>query len=147
MERRGVERQGPSLEERGSADVHDHREHGVVAGDAENIDDARLAELGDGFRVGWIAHALVGEEFREEVIENCFVLRHGLAMIAHTFAGTTLRSALGFESERAVFNRFRARRRREREVATAVDVPDSDCDPRSERVTKCDVERRVRRAR
>jgi anaerobic magnesium-protoporphyrin IX monomethyl ester cyclase len=54
-----------------------------------------------------------------------FVLHHGLEMLAHTFAGTTLRSALGFESERAVFNRFRERRRREREVATAVELPDA----------------------
>jgi hypothetical protein len=52
-----------------------------------------------------------------------FVLQHGLAMLAHTFAGSTLRSALGFESERAVFNRFRERRRREREMATAVELP------------------------
>jgi radical SAM superfamily enzyme YgiQ (UPF0313 family) len=49
-----------------------------------------------------------------------FTLRHGLAMLAHTFTGTTLRSALGLESQRAVFNRFRQRRRRERETATAV---------------------------
>ena len=53
-----------------------------------------------------------------------FVLRHGLAMLAHTFAGSTLRSALGFESEHAVFDRFREHRRRERELATAVDLPD-----------------------
>src|SRR3979490_603029 len=46
-------------------------------------------------------------------------------MLAHTFAGSTLRSALGFESERAVFNRFRERRRREREMATAVELPAS----------------------
>jgi anaerobic magnesium-protoporphyrin IX monomethyl ester cyclase len=51
-----------------------------------------------------------------------FVLHHGLAMLAHTFAGTTVRSALGFESERAVFKRFRERRRRERETATAVEL-------------------------
>jgi radical SAM superfamily enzyme YgiQ (UPF0313 family) len=54
-----------------------------------------------------------------------FVLHHGAAMLAHTFTGTTLRSALGFESERAVFNRFRARRLRERERATAVELPES----------------------
>jgi anaerobic magnesium-protoporphyrin IX monomethyl ester cyclase len=54
-----------------------------------------------------------------------FVLQHGLAMLAHTFAGSTLRSALGFESERAVFDRFRERRRRERELATAVELPDA----------------------
>jgi len=58
-----------------------------------------------------------------------FVLRHGRAMLAHTFTGTTLRSALGLESERAVFNRFRERRRRENALATAVELPE-----RSERV-------------
>ena len=51
-----------------------------------------------------------------------FVMRHGLEMLAHTFTGTTLRSALGFESERIVFNRFRERRRHEREKATAVEL-------------------------
>jgi anaerobic magnesium-protoporphyrin IX monomethyl ester cyclase len=54
-----------------------------------------------------------------------FVLRHGLAMLAQTFTGSTLRSALGFESERAVFKRFRQHRRRERERANAVELPDS----------------------
>jgi anaerobic magnesium-protoporphyrin IX monomethyl ester cyclase len=57
-----------------------------------------------------------------------FVLQHGLAMLAHTFAGSTLRSAFGFESERAVFDRFRERRRRERERATAVELPDAPGD-------------------
>jgi anaerobic magnesium-protoporphyrin IX monomethyl ester cyclase len=54
-----------------------------------------------------------------------FVMRHGRAMLAHTFTGTTLRSALGLESQRAVFNRFREHRRRENEVATAVELPAS----------------------
>ena len=44
-----------------------------------------------------------------------FVLRHGLAMLAHTFAGTSMRSLFGLESERAVFERYRQQRRRERE--------------------------------
>jgi radical SAM superfamily enzyme YgiQ (UPF0313 family) len=44
-----------------------------------------------------------------------FVLRHAPAMLAHTFAGTTLRSIVGLEGERQVFERFRRRRRRERE--------------------------------
>ena len=52
-----------------------------------------------------------------------FVLRHGAEMLAHTFTGSTLRSALGLESERAVFTRFREQRRREREIATAVELP------------------------
>jgi radical SAM superfamily enzyme YgiQ (UPF0313 family) len=57
-----------------------------------------------------------------------FVARHGLAMLAHTFAGSTIRSALGFENERAVFKRFKERRRAERESATAVAVPPGDPD-------------------
>jgi anaerobic magnesium-protoporphyrin IX monomethyl ester cyclase len=44
-----------------------------------------------------------------------FVLRHGLEMLAHTFTGTSLRSALGLEDERTVFERFRHQRRRVRE--------------------------------
>jgi radical SAM superfamily enzyme YgiQ (UPF0313 family) len=44
-----------------------------------------------------------------------FVLRHGLEMLAHTFAGTTLKSMLGLESDRTVFERFREQRRQQRE--------------------------------
>jgi radical SAM superfamily enzyme YgiQ (UPF0313 family) len=44
-----------------------------------------------------------------------FVVRHGLEMLAHTFTGTTVRSLLGLESERTVFDRFRLSRRQERE--------------------------------
>jgi len=43
-----------------------------------------------------------------------FVLRHGPAMFAHTFRGSTLRSWLRLESDRAVFERYRALRRDER---------------------------------
>jgi len=43
-----------------------------------------------------------------------FVLRNSARMLAHTFAGTSLKSILGLESEAAVFERFRERRRRER---------------------------------
>ena len=44
-----------------------------------------------------------------------FVLRHGIAMLRHTFTGTTARSLLGFEDARAVFKRFSERRARARE--------------------------------
>jgi anaerobic magnesium-protoporphyrin IX monomethyl ester cyclase len=44
-----------------------------------------------------------------------FVLRHAPAMMAHTFRGSSLRSALGLEPERAVFARYQSRRRLERE--------------------------------
>jgi hypothetical protein len=44
-----------------------------------------------------------------------FVLRHGAAMLAHTFRGTSIRSLIGVEREERAFERFRAIRRRERE--------------------------------
>ena len=44
-----------------------------------------------------------------------FVMRHGLKMLAHTFRGSTLRSMLGLEDSRAVFARYKAIRRAERE--------------------------------
>jgi radical SAM superfamily enzyme YgiQ (UPF0313 family) len=44
-----------------------------------------------------------------------FVLRHGPAMLAHTFRGSTWKSALGLESQRRVFERYRAIRKAERE--------------------------------
>jgi hypothetical protein len=50
-----------------------------------------------------------------------FVLRHGHRMLAHTFRGTTWRSALGLESAHDVFRRYRALRVREREY---MDWPD-----------------------
>src|SRR5438128_12208670 len=43
-----------------------------------------------------------------------FTLTHARQMLAHTFAGTSWRSMLGLETERAVFERFRTRRQRER---------------------------------
>jgi radical SAM superfamily enzyme YgiQ (UPF0313 family) len=54
-----------------------------------------------------------------------FVVRHGLSMLTHTFTGSTLRSALGLESQRAVFERFRQQRRRERAAATSVETTSS----------------------
>jgi radical SAM superfamily enzyme YgiQ (UPF0313 family) len=44
-----------------------------------------------------------------------FVLRHGGAMLAHTFRGSSIRSILGLESERRAFARYRALREAERE--------------------------------
>jgi anaerobic magnesium-protoporphyrin IX monomethyl ester cyclase len=43
-----------------------------------------------------------------------FALRHLPAMLAHTFAGTTIRSMLGLEDQKNVFERYRSARRRER---------------------------------
>jgi radical SAM superfamily enzyme YgiQ (UPF0313 family) len=44
-----------------------------------------------------------------------FVLRHGAAMLAHTFRGSSMRSLLGLESEQRAFARYRAIREAERE--------------------------------
>jgi radical SAM superfamily enzyme YgiQ (UPF0313 family) len=46
---------------------------------------------------------------------SLFVLRHARQMLAHTFTGTTIKSALGLEPEQAAFERFRNARRRDRE--------------------------------
>ena len=62
-----------------------------------------------------------------------FVLKHGWRMLTHTFAGTTMRSMLGLESERAVFERFRAVRRRERDYVR-VDAPVFGAPPSSDRL-------------
>jgi len=43
-----------------------------------------------------------------------FVLRHCAQMLAHTFAGSTLKSALGLESDHAVFARYRELRRQQK---------------------------------
>jgi anaerobic magnesium-protoporphyrin IX monomethyl ester cyclase len=43
-----------------------------------------------------------------------FALRHGHRMIRHTFRGSSLRSCLGLEDARQVFERYRALRRAER---------------------------------
>ena len=48
-----------------------------------------------------------------------FVLRNGLKMLAHTFTGTTFKSILGLEDDRAVFERYRASRRQFREQSAA----------------------------
>jgi radical SAM superfamily enzyme YgiQ (UPF0313 family) len=48
-----------------------------------------------------------------------FVLRHGPAMLAHTFRGSSLRSLVGLESEREVFRRYREIRRAERDYMRA----------------------------
>jgi len=45
-----------------------------------------------------------------------FVLRNGLRMLAHTFAGTSARSALSFEDDHAAFERYRRIRQSEREA-------------------------------
>jgi hypothetical protein len=53
-----------------------------------------------------------------------FVLAHAPQMLAHTFRGSTWRSVLGLESDRAVFKRYKARRALEREY-----VPEPDPAP------------------
>ena len=50
-----------------------------------------------------------------------FIVRHARQMMAHTFRGTTWRSALGLESSREAFRRYKQIRARER---TYLDWPD-----------------------
>ena len=46
--------------------------------------------------------------------EPLFVLRNWYKMLSHTFRGSTWRSALGLESDRDVFQRYKAIRNAER---------------------------------
>jgi len=55
-----------------------------------------------------------------------FVLRHGGDMIAHTFRGSSIRSMIGLEGERAVFERYRQIRRRERDYLPSLPAPARD---------------------
>ena len=52
-----------------------------------------------------------------------FVLRHGPAMLRHTFRGSSLRSVFGLETDREVFARYRRIRRAERDYLPAVPDP------------------------
>ena len=54
-----------------------------------------------------------------------FVLRYGRRMFAHTFRGSTWKSAVGLESTREAFRRYQAIRRREREYMDWPDPPAS----------------------
>ena len=48
-----------------------------------------------------------------------YVLTHARQMFAHTFRGSTWRTWLGLEPERAAFKRYRQLRREEREYVPA----------------------------
>ena len=54
-----------------------------------------------------------------------FVMRNGPRMLAHTFRGSTWRSAIGLEDARTVFARYQAIRRKEREYLPAAWPPAS----------------------
>ena len=54
-----------------------------------------------------------------------FVLRHGPGMLRHTFRGSSLRSMLGIESERQVFERYRRIRAAERDYLPSIPVSDT----------------------
>jgi radical SAM superfamily enzyme YgiQ (UPF0313 family) len=58
--------------------------------------------------------------------DPAFVLRHVHQMLAHTFRGSTLRSIFGLESERSVFARYKAIRRKEREYLPDEPTPSFD---------------------
>ena len=66
----------------------------------------------------WMKVRHIPAVFRRDPL---FVVRNGSRMLAHTFRGSTWRSALGLEDARAVFRRYRAIRARERQY---VDWPD-----------------------
>ncbi len=66
----------------------------------------------------WLKVRHIPAVFRHD---PAFVLRNGWRMLAHTFRGSTWRSAIGLESQESVFDRYRGIRARERAY---VDWPD-----------------------
>src|SRR5579864_4800401 len=60
----------------------------------------------------WMKVRHIPEVFRHD---PWFVLTHSPKMLAHTFRGSSIRSALGLEDERKVFARYKAIREAERE--------------------------------
>ena len=77
------------------------------------------------------------------VHSSMFVLRHAHQMLAHTFTGTTMRSALGLEPEQAAFERFRSARRKERDYVTLVGhglktVPLPECELKTVPPPECE---------
>jgi anaerobic magnesium-protoporphyrin IX monomethyl ester cyclase len=66
---------------------------------------------------------------------SLFVLRHAPQMLAHTFTGTTMRSALGLEPQQAAFERFRIARRKERDGMITNDVQGRDRGTRREKAS------------
>ena len=80
--------------------------------------DAQRASRRRGDRVPAVEGRAVDEGPAHEGVvrhDPLFVLRNGRRMLAHTFRGTTWRSALGLENSREAFRRYRAIRSRERE--------------------------------
>ena len=66
----------------------------------------------------WRAERWMKVRHMRAVVKNSprFVLRNWRTMLAHTFrGGSFVKALLGLEDERAVFARYRALRRRERE--------------------------------
>jgi len=62
--------------------------------------------------------------------DPAFVLRNGHRMFAHTFRGSTWRTAVGLEGARDAFRRYRAIRSREREYMDWPDPPVTTCETR-----------------
>jgi radical SAM superfamily enzyme YgiQ (UPF0313 family) len=58
--------------------------------------------------------------------DPAFVIRHAGRMFGHTFRGSTWRSALGLESQRDVFRRYKEIRGREREYLREPEPPSSE---------------------
>jgi anaerobic magnesium-protoporphyrin IX monomethyl ester cyclase len=69
-----------------------------------------------------------------------FVIRHAVAMMAHTFRGSTWRSLLGLESLESVFLRYRSIRARERDYLDVAD-PMAGRPPDDRRNDECDAGR------
>jgi len=66
----------------------------------------------------WLKVRHMGAAVRHDPL---FVIRHAVAMLAHTFRGSTWRSVLGLDTQETVFARYRSIRAHEREYLDVAD--------------------------
>src|SRR5262245_25719378 len=100
--REGGESRRAALRQRRTRGIHHHGEQRVVALDADRVDDALLAELGDRALVGDVADALGAVQLRAEVVDDLFVLGHLLRTASLGDGFGDLRVQAGLERERVM---------------------------------------------
>ncbi len=123
----------------GTPMTHDFRERGLIVSDrVEEYDGTTAVVRAEHVPaeeiefMRWRAERWMKARHLPAVLAHypSFVLRNWPRMLAHTFRGSTWRSALGLEDARGVFARYKAIRRAEREYLEPAEVCDgSDFGP------------------
>jgi radical SAM superfamily enzyme YgiQ (UPF0313 family) len=102
-------------------------------------------EAGDVEFMRWRAERWMKVRHLPAVLRHypAFVARNGPRMLAHTFRGTTWRSLLGLEDDRAVFRRYQSLRAREREYLAGTPMDDAALHDEADAPERGDVAGRI----